>query len=448
MANPVANNTAGSGAEDATVPARIAITLSGTDADGAGTIAQFLIQSAATNGQLFDASTGGTLLGAGSAVTASGDQAIVYFQPDADWNGLTSFTYNAQGSDTNLSADATAEITVTAVNDAPTVINGNTENLATISEDTVPAGDTIANLFGAHFSDAADQVAGGSSANTFAGIAIINNAATAAQGSWQWSVNGINWNTITTPSQSNSLTLSAALHLRFLPAANYNGAAPSLTAHLVDNSQTFTSGAIVNLSGVGATGGATQYSSATIALGETVDAVNDPIGTVAPGAVSLAEDAVNFAVTGMSITDVDATLAPAGVYEVTLTATHGLLTLTTLAGLTFTAGDGTSDATMTFHGTLADINTALGTAKYSPDANYNGSAQISFQATDTFGGVVATGSGAATSDSNTINVTVTAVNDPVTGAAPAAASTAEDTAVAIGDVDCGRRRGARSQRCL
>src|SRR5215207_9376746 len=48
---------------------------------------------------------------------------------------------------------------------------------------------------------------------------------------------------------SGSRTRAAALHLRFLPAANYNGAAPSLTAHLVDNSQTFTSGAIVNLSG-------------------------------------------------------------------------------------------------------------------------------------------------------------------------------------------------------
>ena len=78
----------------------------------------------------------------------------------------------------------------------------------------------------------------------------------------------------------------------------------------------------------------------------------------------------------MSIGDVDATLAPAGVYDVTLSATQGTLTLTTLTGLTFGTGDGTDDTTMTFHGTLADINTALATAKYTPTANYNGPAQI------------------------------------------------------------------------
>ena len=100
------------------------------------------------------------------------------------------------------------------------------------------------------------------------------------------------------------------------------------------------------------------------------------------------------------------TLAPAGVYDVTLSATQGTLKLTTTTGLTFTTGDGDGDTTMTFHGTLADINTALATAKYTPTANYNGSAQIQLQATDTFGGIVATGSGAATNDSDTIAVTV------------------------------------------
>ena len=66
---------------------------------------------------------------------------------------------------------------------------------------------------------------------------------------------------------------------------------------------------------------------------------------------------------------------------------------------------------MTFHGTLADINTALATATYTPPANYNGPATITLSATDMFGGIVATGTGAATSDSDVINVTVTAQND-------------------------------------
>ena len=47
-----------------------------------------------------------------------------------------------------------------------------------------------------HFSDATDQVAGGSSANNFAGIAISGDAATATEGKWQWSSDGATWHDI------------------------------------------------------------------------------------------------------------------------------------------------------------------------------------------------------------------------------------------------------------
>ncbi|MGB9365254.1 MAG: hypothetical protein WCE79_04490, partial [Xanthobacteraceae bacterium] len=214
----------------------------------------------------------------------------------------------------------------------------------------------------------------------------------------------------------------------YAPALNYNGSS-TVTLFVTDT-----------FSGTVATGSGPATSDTDI-VNVTVNAVNDPISTTAPATATLAEDSVNFAVTGLSIADVDATLAPAGVYEATLSATQGVLTLTTIAGLTFTSGDGTNDTTMTFHGTLSSINTALATAKYSPNANYNGSAQITLQATDTFGGIVATGTGSATSDSDTINVTVTAVNDPVTGTAPANVSATEDggsvavTGLSIADVD-------------
>src|SRR5262249_55540132 len=131
----------------------------------------------------------------------------------------------------------------------------------------------------------------------------------------------------------------------------------------------------------------------------TVNAVNDPVTSAAPATLALDEDS-SVAVTGLSISDVDATLAPGGLYSVTLSATHGTLTLSTLTGLTFDNGDGTADATMTFHGTLAAINTALGTTSYAAAADYNGSATITIAVTDQVGAVVATGSGAATSDSD------------------------------------------------
>lgn len=50
-----------------------------------------------------------------------------------------------------------------------------------------------------------------------------------------------------------------------------------------------------------------------------------------------------------------------GVYELTLAVTDGDLTLAQVTGLSFTVGDGTADATMTFSGTIADINAALAT---------------------------------------------------------------------------------------
>ncbi|HYD12677.1 MAG TPA: Ig-like domain-containing protein [Allosphingosinicella sp.] len=181
----------------------------------------------------------------------------------------------------------------------------------------------------------------------------------------------------------------------------------------------------------------------TVTVNVTVTAVNDPISTTAPASLTLDEDALNFAVAGLSIADVDAALAPAGVYDVTLTATNGTLTLTTLTGLTFSTGDGTADATMTFHGTLADLNAALATATYTPTANYNGSATITLSATDFFGGIVATGTGAATNDSDIINVTVNAINDAPVNTVPGTQTINEDGTItfsgglliSISDVD-------------
>src|SRR5262249_27773127 len=122
----------------------------------------------------------------------------------------------------------------------------------------------------------------------------------------------------------------------------------------------------------------------------TVNAVNDPVTASAPATLTAAEDTATPLNGGntLSISDVDATLAPNGVYEVTLSASHGSLTMTTLTGLTFTAGDGTADAAMTFHGKLSDINTDLATASYKGNTDYNGSDTIAFSVTDTFNNIV------------------------------------------------------------
>ena len=86
----------------------------------------------------------------------------------------------------------------------------------------------------------------------------------------------------------NALVLAATTQLRFLPAANFNGTPPAaLTAHLVDSSVALTNNSTVNISAAGATGGTTQYSSATVDLGVTVNAVNDAPVVINGNSVSL-----------------------------------------------------------------------------------------------------------------------------------------------------------------
>ncbi|NBW87996.1 MAG: hypothetical protein EBR23_14510, partial [Planctomycetia bacterium] len=58
----------------------------------------------------------------------------------------------------------------------------------------------------------------------------------------------------------------------------------------------------------------------------------------------------------------------------TLAVTKGKVTLSQLTGLTFTAGDGTADATMTFSGSVANINAALTNLVYDFDEVANPSA--------------------------------------------------------------------------
>lgn len=83
----------------------------------------------------------------------------------------------------------------------------------------------------------------------------------------------------------------------------------------------------------------------------------------------------------ISVSDAD---NPASL-EVTLEATRGTLTLAGAAGLTFTSGDGTDDALMTFSGSITDINAALEGLTFTPTTNYRGSASLEITTTDVDG---------------------------------------------------------------
>ncbi|HEX7946396.1 MAG TPA: Ig-like domain-containing protein, partial [Phenylobacterium sp.] len=110
---PETNNTSASGNEDVV---KLPISLTGTDSDG--TVKSFVINDLPANGKLYDAN--GVQLTAGAVVTATGNAATVYFTPNANWNGDTTFHYSSRDNDGLTDATpATAKIHINDVNDGP-----------------------------------------------------------------------------------------------------------------------------------------------------------------------------------------------------------------------------------------------------------------------------------------------------------------------------------------
>lgn len=70
---------------------------------------------------------------------------------------------------------------------------------------------------------------------------------------------------------------------------------------------------------------------------------------------------------------------------VTLAVSHGTLTLSQTTGLSFDAGDGTADATMTFTGSLTNVNAALDGLIYDPTNSYGGADTLTVDSTDALG---------------------------------------------------------------
>ncbi|MBI2933571.1 MAG: hypothetical protein HYY16_18165 [Planctomycetes bacterium] len=151
----------------------------------------------------------------------------------------------------------------------------------------------------------------------------------------------------------------------------------------------------------------------------TINAVNDtPVNTV-PGAQVTDEDTTLVFSGTIAISD-DAGSNPV---QVTLAGTNGTITLSGTAGLTFTAGDGTADATMTFTGTVTDINTALNGLGFLPTPGFSGAADLQIVTNDQGN----TGTGGPLSDTDSVAITVNAINDAPVNGVPGAQVTDEDT---------------------
>jgi hypothetical protein len=169
------------------------------------------------------------------------------------------------------------------------------------------------------------------------------------------------------------------------------------------------------------------FDSARTTVTLTVTAVNSaPVNSV-PGAQQTPKNTSRVFSSGnsnlISISDVD---AGGATVQVQLTATNGTITLPVITGLTFSVGDGTSDATMTFTGTVANLNLRLDGLTFIPTTNFPtgaspGAASVQIITND----LGNTGSGGAQSDSDTIAIAVNALGifDANTDIGAAAAGT-------------------------
>nr|WP_312934616.1 Ig-like domain-containing protein [Stutzerimonas nitrititolerans] len=168
-----------------------------------------------------------------------------------------------------------------------------------------------------------------------------------------------------------------------------------------------------------------------------VSAVNDAPVITAPPSIAIFEDEPGD-LSGISFSDVDAGTSPV---TVTLSVPSGSLSATSAAGVTV---GGTSSA-MTLTGSISDINTFISAAGvvFTTASSVTSDVTLTIEIND--GGN--SGSGGALTDSTTLTLDVTAVNDAPVNSIPAAQSVDQDASlvfsngngnqISIGDVDAG-----------
>ncbi|MEY2789554.1 MAG: hypothetical protein RLZZ34_2697, partial [Verrucomicrobiota bacterium] len=355
-----------------------------------------------------------------------------------DGGGTTSVSDSTSTSFTGVDTwTGSATITVESANDRP-VLTANTSGgnlpLGSIGENDTSSPTTF--LVSSFVQATADGTHTGISDPD--GSAVFSIAVTgstmAGTGKWQYSANGSTWTDLGSVSAGSALLLNSSYSIRFVPDGNDGGVA-TLT-YLAWDGTLGSVGSRVNTALNNTQTSAFSTASDTLAV--TVTSSNDAptlIG-VASNAVTATED-TTFSFTGgnrLTLADVDAgsgiasisfTLTGSGTYQFTSTSgiytdSNGSVLNTVWTGYSSTSG---TAGTVTFYGTIANLNTLLGTLRYvpAPQANNNNLASQSPTGTPTLTVAVSDrGFGenavAATAQtaSRTITVGINRVNDTPT----------------------------------
>ncbi|MCK1695130.1 VCBS domain-containing protein [Bradyrhizobium sp. 144] len=361
----------------------------------------------------FNAATG-TLTLTGSSSVANYQTAldsVTYFNTSDNPSGLARTVTIITNDGAANSVAVTDTINVTPVNDAPVVVAGHTLNYTENQAATVIDGAiTVSDVDSANLASATVQITGnyvnGQDVLGFTnqnGIAGSFNAATGM------------------------LTLTGSSSV-----ANYQTALDSVTYF---NSSDNPSGAIRTISYQVDDGQAANHASNVVTSTVSVTAVNDGPTNTMPASYTSNED-TSVKLSGLSVTDIDSS---ANNITVTLAVASGTITAATAGSVTVT-GSGTGSIVLT--GTVANINTYLATVAnqptYVPVANANGAVSLTMTTSDQG----FTGTGGTLTDTDSININITAVNDGPTNTLPASYTTNEDTSaklsgLSVTDIDSG-----------
>ncbi|MBF2028381.1 MAG: tandem-95 repeat protein [Oscillatoriales cyanobacterium C42_A2020_001] len=341
-----------------------------TDPDGPSESVIFTIGAAPTRGFIIrDAIT----LTNGQTFTQADISSglISYANNGTDPVANDRFTFTASdGTPTGTLSLRTFSLTVSPINDAP-IVSAPLSVSALEDQTFTFAGNNVINVA---------DIDGGP---TYAAVISSSSGGTINLGSTTGltglSGNGSSFVTFNAPIGN----LNAALNnLRYRGVQNFNGT-ETLAISINDGN-----------------GGATDR---TVTL--NVAPVNDaPTLTASTATLSILEDQTPPPTVSFTVTDVDSDLSP---IRVTLRATNGSITVTDPGTLTFVDNTANGSSTVTFTGLLSDVQTALAGVTYQSNLNYFGSDRI-IATVDDQG---ATGGTTGLTASQTINVTVTPVND-------------------------------------
>ena len=357
-----------------------------------------------TNGTITLAGTTGLTVTAGADASASmtieGTRdalntavATLTYTPTANYNGADTLaiTVNDKGNVGGAALQTTdsVAITVTPVNDAPVLTDTGTDPLTGITENNVTdVGQTVASFLATRtdIDTTIGSTTHGTDNGRLQGVAIysttVNGPSTG--GHWEYKVDTGAWTafgarTVSDVSTTSALLLKSDDFIRFVPDAK-NGQTASFDYYGWDQSAGTTAGSRVNVTNRGLT---TPYSTASDSANITIDDVNDAPTISTPSAKSVFEDNP-LTINDLSFDDVDINTTwradgngsggsdPANnTVEITLSVAHGVLALSGTAGITFQNSTAQSQATLTFQGTLVDVNAAVLGLQYTPDLNYN-----------------------------------------------------------------------------